>query len=105
MKDVFYLSSLTLMDFKEFVINELSKPYDEQQAYLTPDPLTEKYLFFWCGQVRYLSVQVVENMLKRKQLFYYSDTVFKIKDIIVGRDFRHLVVEQERSKLKKRRWL
>ena len=82
------LDKLTLKEFKQHMIEALSKLCTQRQCYLTTDPLTEKYLFWWHGQIRFISVQVVENMLRKKQLLYYTDHFFRVKDMIVGKNFK-----------------
>ena len=87
-KKIIYLDELTLKEFKQFIVKALSKPCTQRQCYLTTDPLTEKYLFWYHGQIRFISVTVVERMLKVKQLLYYSEHAFRIKNMIVGKDFK-----------------
>ena len=94
------LDKLTLKEFKKYIIKKLSVTLTERQGYLTTDPLTEKYLFYWAGQYRLLSVQVVKKMLKKGQLKYYSEETFRIKDMIVSKAFK--IVEKPKRKKKKR---
>ena len=81
------LDKLSLKEFKKHIIKHLAVPHMRKQCYLTIDPLTEKYLFWHNGQVRFISTQVIERMLKREQLKYYSAKTFRIENMIVSGGF------------------
>ena len=87
------LDKLSLREFKKYMVKMLSKPLDIRQCYLTTDPLTEKYLFWWNGQIRFISHKVINNMIKTGKLKYFSDPAFRIKNIIVGKNFKGKIAQ------------
>jgi len=78
------ISSLSFKQFKTFILHELSKPLDTSQRYLTKDPLTEKYIFYWWGNYRLISANVIDSLLKKKKLKYFT---YKGNKTIVSGNF------------------